>query len=282
MRCASPPDSVVRLLADMDVAEADLLQRLQLVAHAGHRGEEVDAFLDRHVEHVGDRLALEQHVERLAVVALAVADVAGDVDVGQEVHLDLDDAVALAGLAAAALDVEGEAAGLVAARLGFRQAGEPVADRREGAGIGGRVGARRAADRRLVDVDDLVEEFEPLDAVVLGRMLARAHDAARGRLEQRLDQEGRLAAAGNAGDGGEGAERDFGGDVLQIVAARADHLDAAVLLQLAPHATAWRSSSSPDRYLPVIEFGLAMICCGVPSAMTSPPWMPAAGPMSTT
>ena len=98
-----------------------------------------------------------------------MADVAGDVDVGQEVHLDLDDAVALAGLAAAALDVEGEAAGLVAARLGLRQAGEPVADRREGAGIGGRVGARRAADRRLVDVDDLVEEFEALDAVVLGR-----------------------------------------------------------------------------------------------------------------
>ena len=38
----------------------------------------------RHVEHVGDGLALEQHVQRLAVVALAVADVAGDVDVGQE------------------------------------------------------------------------------------------------------------------------------------------------------------------------------------------------------
>jgi hypothetical protein len=67
--------------------------------------------LDRHVEHVGDRLALEQHLQRLAVVALALAHLAGDVDVGQEVHLDLDDAVALAGLAAAALDVEGEAAG---------------------------------------------------------------------------------------------------------------------------------------------------------------------------
>jgi hypothetical protein len=68
-------------------------------------------FLDRHVEHVGDRLALEQHFESFAVVALALADVAGDVDVGQEVHLDLDDAVALAGLAAAALDVEREAPG---------------------------------------------------------------------------------------------------------------------------------------------------------------------------
>jgi hypothetical protein len=82
------------------------------------------------------------------------------------VHLDLDDAVALAGLAAAALDVEREAAGLVAARLGFGQAGEPVADRREGAGIGRRVRARRAADRRLVDVDDLVDMLEALDAVV--------------------------------------------------------------------------------------------------------------------
>ena len=105
-------------------------------------------FLDGHVEHVGDGLVLELDLERLAVVALALAHIAGDVDVGQEVHLDLDDAVALAGFAAAALDVEGEAARLVAARLGFGQAGEPFADGREGAGVGRRVGARRAADRR--------------------------------------------------------------------------------------------------------------------------------------
>jgi hypothetical protein len=81
------------------------------------------------------------------------------------VHLDFYHAVALAGLAAAALDVEGKAAGLVAARLGFRQAGKPVADRRECAGVGGGVAARGAADRRLVDVDDLVQKFQALDAV---------------------------------------------------------------------------------------------------------------------
>src|SRR5690606_33675485 len=118
--------------------------------------------------------------------SLALADVALDVDVGQEVHLDLDDAVALARLAAAALDVEREAAGAVAARLGLGQAGEPVADRREGAGIGRRVGARRAADRRLVDVDDLVEQLHPLDPVVLGRVLAGAVELAGQRLVQRL------------------------------------------------------------------------------------------------
>src|SRR5260221_10574843 len=111
-----------RLLADMDVVEADAMQRLKGLAHAGDRLEKFSGFFHRHVEHVGDRLALEQNFQRLAVVALALADVAGDVDVGQEVHLDLDDAVALAGLAAAALDVEGKPAGLIAAPFRFSQA----------------------------------------------------------------------------------------------------------------------------------------------------------------
>ena len=175
------------LLADMDVAEADAVQQREHVAHARHHLEKFERFLDRHVEHVGDRLALEQHLQRFAVVALALADVAGDVDVGQKVHLDLDDAIALAGLAAAAFDVEGEAAGLVAARLGFGQAGEQFADRREGARIGGRVGARRAADRRLVDVDDLVEMLDAFDAVERGGGFAGAVEAARQRLVERVD-----------------------------------------------------------------------------------------------
>ena len=51
-------------------------------------------------------LPLNIDLERLAVVALALADVAGDVDVGQEVHLDLDHAVALAGLAAPPLTLK--------------------------------------------------------------------------------------------------------------------------------------------------------------------------------
>src|SRR3954468_1011587 len=117
-----------RALADLDVAEPDLLKHAHLVADAGNRLEQAGRLLDVHVEHVGDRVALELHLERLAVVARAVAHVAGDVDVGQEVHFDLYEAVALARLAPPALDVEAEAAGLVAARLAFGQAGEPVAD----------------------------------------------------------------------------------------------------------------------------------------------------------
>ena len=57
------------------------------------------------------------HLERVPVVAGALADLARHVDVGEEVHLDLDRAVARAGLAAAARDVEREATRLVAAQL---------------------------------------------------------------------------------------------------------------------------------------------------------------------
>ena len=46
------------------------------------------------VEHLGDVLALELDVEGVAVVAGALAHLAGHVHVGQEVHLDLDRAVA--------------------------------------------------------------------------------------------------------------------------------------------------------------------------------------------
>ena len=174
-----------------------------------------------------DVLALVVDLQRLAVVALAVADVAGHVDVGQEVHLDLDHAVALAGLAAPALDVEAEAARAVAARARFRHLREQFADRRQQAGVGGRVGARRAADRRLVDVDHLVEQVEAVDFVVRRRLGGRAVEMAGGGGVQRVVDQRRLAGAGNAGDAGEQADRDFQRDVLQVVAAGADDAEHA-------------------------------------------------------
>ena len=136
------------------------MQRLQAALDLRDVLEELERLLDRHLEHVRDRLALEADVERLAVVALAVALLARHVDVRQEVHLDLDLPVAAADLAAPALDVEREAAGLVAARPRLGRARVELADVVEDARVGGRVRARRAADRRLVDVDDLVDAVD--------------------------------------------------------------------------------------------------------------------------
>ena len=163
-----------RRLAEMDVAQPDVVQRLELGRDVRHRREEVERLGDRHLEDVGDRLALEVDLERLAVVALALADLARHVDVGQELHLDLEDPVALAVLAAAALDVEAEAARRVAADARLRDAGEQLADRREQAGVRRRVRARRPADRALVDLDDLVDVLGALERVVRPDRLARA------------------------------------------------------------------------------------------------------------
>src|SRR3546814_4350583 len=88
-----------------------------------------------------------------------------------------------------------------------------------------RVGARRAADRRLVDVDDLVAVLDPLDGVVGAGKGARLVQAAGQRLVERLDDERRLAAAGDAGDAGEGAERHRRIDLLQVVRGGAEAAD---------------------------------------------------------
>ncbi len=165
-----------------------------------------------------------------------MALLAGDVDVGQEVHLDLDLAVAAADLAAAAFDVEAEAARLVAARPRLLGLGEELADVVEDAGVGGRVGARRAADRRLVDVDDLVDLAEPVDAVVRARAQLRLMQAVGDRVVQGLVDQGRLARAGDAGDAAEDAERDRHVDLLEVVfAGAADEQRAARLAALGRH-----------------------------------------------
>ena len=59
-------------------------------------------------------------------------------------------------------------------------------------------------------------------------------ELARDRLVERVDQQGRLAAAGDAGDAGEQAERNFRGDVFQIMPARADQLEGAARIERAP------------------------------------------------
>ena len=59
--------------------------------------------------------ALVAHFQGFPVVAPSLAYIAGYVDIRQEVHFHLEYAIALAGLATPALDVEAEAPGRVAA-----------------------------------------------------------------------------------------------------------------------------------------------------------------------
>lgn len=154
-----------RRLTQADIAQADLLQGLHLIDDARLVFKELAGIVDGHVEDVGDGLSLIFYFQGLPIITGAVADFTGHVDVGQEVHFDADDAVALAGFTAAALDVEAEAAGFIASDLGFRRLAVELADGIEDARIRRRIGPRRPADGRLVDVDDLIDVFNPFEGL---------------------------------------------------------------------------------------------------------------------
>ena len=152
------------------------------------------------IENVGDGVALVANGQRLRIVAAAAADFAGDVHVRQKAHFDAPEAVALAGFAAAALDVEAEAAGAVAALARFGEHGEKLADGRENARVGGGIRTRRAADGRLVDLDDLVNVLDAQKLPVRAGGFHRAVKLLRqGAIENVVDQRG-LSRAGYARD----------------------------------------------------------------------------------
>src|SRR5687767_7776333 len=206
-----------RALAEVNVPEADVHQRLQLLPNARLVLEELQGILDRHLEHVGNALATKAHLERLAIISLAFADLAGHVDVGKEVHLDLDQSVALTGLAASALHVEREASGSVSTNLRFRELGEELANRREEPSVGCRIRARRTPNGALVDIDDLVDMLEAADAAVCTGNHARTIEVpGEGAMKNVLDQR-RLPRAGHAGHRHEEPERNLDVEVLQVV-----------------------------------------------------------------
>ena len=204
-------------LAEVDVAEAYVDEGLELDVDGGDVFEDGDGVFDGEVEEVGDGVAVELDGEGLLIVTASVTYFAEDVDVGEEVHLDAALAFALAGFAASALDVEGEAAGLVAALAGLGEHGEEVADGGEDAGVGGGVRAWGAADGGLVDLDDFVELVDADDAAVLAGLFAGAVEFfGEGAVEDVVD-EGGFSAAADSGDDGHDAEREVGGDVLEVV-----------------------------------------------------------------
>src|SRR5439155_1264036 len=146
----------------------------------------------------------------------AAANLAGDEHVGEEVHLDGDQAVTGTRLAAAALHVEGETAGPVAARPGLGELGEELAYGAEGAGVRGRVRARAPADRRLIDLDHLVEHLPAAEPVVRSGLLAPAAEAPRERGVDRIHHQARLPRARHARDAGHRAEGNVDVDAAQL------------------------------------------------------------------
>src|SRR5262249_10138146 len=149
--------------------------------------------------------------QRVDIEARAAAGLANHAHIGQERHRDLLHALAFAFLAAAAARIEREAARGPAAHARFRGIREEAPDLVPEADVGGGAGARRLADRRLVDLQ------HALDVLLAAYRFAADGRLFHHRLVEHIARERRFARAGDAGDGDQSAERQADVDVFQVV-----------------------------------------------------------------
>ena len=134
-------------MAELEVAETGFDEEAESVADLWVRVEELGRFGGGHLHHVGDGFAVVGDVERLAIVAAAVAFAAGKPAGGQEAHFEFDRALAEAGFAATAVRVERKPAGRVAAHARGGESGEELADFVEDFDVGRGSRAGSFADR---------------------------------------------------------------------------------------------------------------------------------------
>src|SRR5262249_40516762 len=128
-----------RRLAQVDVAQPDVIQELQLFGDSALGFEELEPVRNSEIEDIRDTPPLVAHFQSFPVVTPALTDLTGHIHVRQEVHLDLDQSITFAGFAAPALHIERKAARSVAPELGLGELGEQLPDRSKETGIGGGV-----------------------------------------------------------------------------------------------------------------------------------------------
>ena len=97
---------------------------------------------------------------------------------------------------------------------------EQVPNEREEPRVRGRIRTGSASNRRLVDVDHFVDLVKSLDRLVRMRHGAGSIKLVREDRIEGLVDEGRFSGAADAGDADKRAQRNFQGNVLQIIAGR--------------------------------------------------------------
>src|ERR1051326_4039507 len=177
----------------MNIPQADVDQGLKLLLYLRNVLEDWQRVGNWAFENVGDGIAFVLHRQSFMVVALAAADFAQDVNVGQKIHFNAALAFSLARFATSAGNIEGKPTRLVAALARFRQHGVEVANLAEDTGVGRWVRAGSAANRRLVNADDFVDVVSAGNRFVRSRFLARAIECLRQSRVENIVHQGRFS-----------------------------------------------------------------------------------------
>lgn len=187
-------------LAEAQVSETDGVEGIEDAMDAGILSEKSGSLLDRHFENLGNVLSAVADLEGFPVVAGTAATGTRDGGVGEEFHLEGEDAIPAAVFAAAAGDIEAETAGTVTADLRERGGGKGGPESVEELRKGGRVGAGTAPDRFLIDENERFEGIETVDPVVEAGNGLGAVELAAGSLGEDVVDEGALAGTRDAAD----------------------------------------------------------------------------------
>ena len=91
------------------------------------------------------------------IVSSTTAHLTRYIHIWQEVHFYLGDTVSAAGLTSSALHIEAEASLLISSHLSLWHLCKEVSNRIEHSRVSRRVRSRRASDRRLVNIYNLIE-----------------------------------------------------------------------------------------------------------------------------
>ena len=123
---------------------------MQRPQHGRLGGKRLAGSVHREAKYIGDAESVPCDGQCVGVVTRAVAGGTRRVHAGQKKQFDAHEAFALAGGTAAFGDVERKAARVIASFTRCRCSCEELAHGIKQAGIGGKVGAGRTADRLLV------------------------------------------------------------------------------------------------------------------------------------
>ena len=146
-------------LPEFHIPEANRAQRFERAQDILVADKKLAGFVGGHFEDIRNRLAVDLHFEHDAAVPFAVAVGTAQIDVAEELHLDVLEAVPAARRTAAFAGIETKRPRCIAALLRHGLRGEKFADRVERADVAGWIRTRGPAHGRLIHHHDVFNAF---------------------------------------------------------------------------------------------------------------------------
>jgi hypothetical protein len=132
-------------------------------------------------------------------------------------HFYLYDAVTPAGLTPSSFDIETETTGFISPHTGFRCSGKEFSDISKNTGIGPGIGTGGSPYWRLIDVDDLIDKFDPKDFGVRSCWHPFMIEPLGKDMIEGFQDQGRFSRSGHTGYTYKAAQREFHIDIFEIV-----------------------------------------------------------------